>query len=372
MTEARDNKQSWLQQGEYTPLLAKVQIKRSKKPVDMQEEVVEWIKNNTRPSSNTRNIVKWDGKSSKETHVIQWREESIQAMFIRCKLEINHGDQLHKTFFYECIPNWIRKAKPKEGLCPYCMDSRSWARELERLRRKWHVLDKKDRLCPCKCTFCCQCKHGSNPEGDNAHCALRTCVCCADVRCPLEWNEGKITYWYKTNLEKRLGGGMHWAENMLSGTWEKCMKQWETEVTMWQRHIARVWWIKSKVDWLKANLPIGHILIKGDFIQNIVHSRGAESTTGYYNKRQTQLLTFVVWHHASTSTADSPVIKCEYFDYLSAYLKHTSLFFQKCFVHLMEHLKSNLPNTFHKVCPKFVHRQPSFSILHTYTGLVQH
>ena len=176
MTEAKNNKQSWLQQGEYTPLLSKVQIKRSKKPVELREEVLEWIKNNTRPSSNTRNVVQWDSESGHETHVIQWREESIRSMFSRCKMEINLGDQLWKTFFFESIPDWIRKAKPKEGLCPHCMDSHSWRRELERMRKKWHVLEKKDRCCPCNCTFCIECKHGTNPEGDNAHCALKTCI----------------------------------------------------------------------------------------------------------------------------------------------------------------------------------------------------
>ena len=349
------NKESWKQQGEYTGIVSKVHIKRSKKPVVLKETVVEWILNNTRPSSNSKNVVKWEDVDGTKTHVVQWREESVRAMFHRCRMEIKDGENLHKTFFYESIPQWIKKAKPKEGLCPYCMDSRSWKNELERLRRKWHVLDKKERQCACKCIFCTECKHGSNPEGVDGCCALKTCRRCEQKKCPMDWNDSKNTYWYTTRLEKRAGGGMHWVENVYSGTREKCMKHWETEITMWNHHIARVSWIKSKVDWLKANLPLGHILIKGDFIQNIVHNRGAESTTGYYNKRQTQLLTFVVWSHTENSTKESPQIKMQYFDYLSAYLKHTSLFFQKCFVHLIHHLKSVLP-LFDKVrADKFKH-----------------
>ena len=102
-------------------------------------------------------------------------------------------------------------------------------------------------------------------------------------------------------------------------------------------------WNKAQVDWLKKNLPAGEVLIKADFIQNYEHSRGQESDSAYYNKRQTQLLTFVVWYHSKDSTEEKPDIKIKYYDYLSGYLKHTSLFFQKSFLHLMEYLKKDLP-----------------------------
>ena len=70
----------------------------------------------------------------------------------------------------------------------------------------------------------------------------------------------------------------------------------------------------------------------------------------YYNKRQTQLLTFVVWYHTKESTPDKPEIKIKYYDYLSGYLKHTSLFFQKCFTYLIEFLKTDIPHKIRKVC----------------------
>ncbi len=114
-------------------------------------------------------------------------------------------------------------------------------------------------------------------------------------------------------------------------------------------HDDRVNLIKNKLNYLKKNLPFGEVLIKSDFIQNIVHKRGAEPTTGYYDKRQTQLLTFVVWCHAEDWIKEKPVIELYYFDYLSAYLKHTSLFFQKCFTHLNQYLNENLPHKITKV-----------------------
>ena len=44
------------------------------------------------------------------------------------------------------------------------------------------------------------------------------------------------------------------------------------------------------------NLPRNQVLIKADFIQNIAHSRGRETSQAYYGKRQTQFLCFVVWY----------------------------------------------------------------------------
>ena len=43
VTETMHNKESWKQQGEYTGIVSKVHIKRSKKPVVLKEAVVEWF-----------------------------------------------------------------------------------------------------------------------------------------------------------------------------------------------------------------------------------------------------------------------------------------------------------------------------------------
>ena len=127
------------------------------------------------------------------------------------------------------------------------------------------------------------------------------------------------------------------------------MQKWETEMKAFHEHDGRAVWIKSKVDWLKHNLLFGDVLIKGDFIQNISHSWGKEADAAYYNKHQTQFLTFVVWYHTEDSTEESSKIAMQYVDYLSGYLKHTSLFFQKCFLHLVRHLKDTLLHTIRKV-----------------------
>ena len=347
---AKQQKYSWENAGEYLRLFVKVQIRRSKKPVSFKENVLQWLMDHTRPSSNSKNVIKWkDEDKQVSNHIVQWREESLAKMFQRCKLELHYGQMLHRTYFYHLIPPFIKKLRPMEGLCPYHMSHRSWGKELARKREQWHCTRKEDQYCACTCRFCSSdgCNHGKNPDG--GVCAEMSCVRCRYVTCPVEWTEDWKTVWYTTSLQKREGGGMHWVDDKHTGTRQKMMRNWLKEMDAFEEHNNRVEWIKNKVLWLKNNLPHGHILIKADFIQNISHSRAAESSSAYYNKRQTQLLVFVVWYHAEESTEENPVIKKKYYDYLSGFLKHTSLFFQKCFTHLLEYLCNDLPQNFTKV-----------------------
>ena len=332
----------------YMSIVSKVLIRRSKKPVEFKEAVVTWILDHTRQSSNTKNIVKWKDDKMKMEHIVHWREETITKMFQTCKMDIKHGDSLRRSYFYHCIPEFVRLVKKQEGLCPYHMSAHHWYRELQRVRQKWHKRAKKN--CICTCSFCSStgCKHGSNPL--NGKCEELTCERCENIKCPVEWNETHATVWYTSSLEKRSGGGMHWVDTEHKGTRAKMMRNWKKELKAFHEHDARVDWMRNKILWLKNNLPFGHILIKGDFIQNITHTRGAESSSGYYNQRQTQLLVFVIWYHTQHSTPDKPIVAKMYVDYLSGYLKHTSLFFQKGFTHLMQHLTDTLHHPIQKVC----------------------
>jgi hypothetical protein len=349
--KAKQQKAAWNAAPGYTKIVKKVSITRSKKPVNFNQEVKQWIIDNTRPSSNSKNVIKWKGPNKqKEEHIVQWRDESIQKQFETCKLSIGHGDLLHKTYFYQCIPKYIKKTKPKEGLCPYHMNANKIHREVARLRKRWHFIS--GNPCPCKCDFCSPtgCNHGKNPLGKDNKCHQMTCERCKDLKCLVEWSSDKKTVWYTQSLEKRPGGGMHWVDESHCGTRKAFMQYVHRELTEFWKHDTTVSWVKEQVLHLKTHLPLHHILIKADFIQNMVHQRGAESSTGYYNKRQTQLLVFVVWFHSADSTEQKPDIKMEYIDYLSGFLKHTSLFFQKCFVHLIEHLNTYLPTEFFQVC----------------------
>lgn len=356
---AKQSKDHWLAAGEYTPLVRRVQIRRSRKPIALQENVIRWLEDHSEQSSNSKNLVKYkDENNVKQEHIVQWRDESLAGLFKKCKLEITHGDLLKRTYFYNAVPSFIKVVRPAEAVCPYHMAARKWTKELKRKRLQWHGLCDPTLVCVCACVFCSPdgCNHGKNPDGEGpvykvGHiCANHKCNRCKDSKCPAEWtNEPPLAVWYTTTITKRLGGGNSFADKQHTATRKVMMGKWLEEMKGFEKHEERVAAVKTKVDWLKRNLPVGHILIKGDFIQNITHSRGVEPPEAYYNKRQTQLLTFVVWHHTAESTPEKPDIKMDYYDYLSGYLRHTSLFFQKCFSHLIQYLKENLPQKLRKV-----------------------
>jgi hypothetical protein len=78
-----------------------------------------------------------------------------------------------------------------------------------------------------------------------------------------------------------------------------------------------------------------------------VYSRGQETSQTYYEKYQTQFLSFVTWYY---TFENSEWTKYKlYINYLSAYLKHNSLYFHKYIHHLLEYL-ADLEIVFNKTC----------------------
>ena len=268
-------------------------------------------------------------------------------MFENCKLTIENGNLLDKTYFFNSMPMVVRKAKPMDCLCPYHMNAYKVVAEVLCLRQKWHF--PKNFKCPCTCVFCSTagCDHGKNPL--HGICKKFTCERCKKIKCPEEWDKKRQSIWYTSYLQKREGGGNVWMDEAIKGSRYEFMKYVEDELATFKKHEILVSWIQARISWLKVNLPFGHILIKSDFIQNISHCRGAEAVASYYNKRQTQLLVFVVWYHSSSSTLENPSIKMRYYDYVSAFLKHSTLFFKKAFLHLNVYLTTDLPHSIKKV-----------------------
>jgi hypothetical protein len=122
------------------------------------------------------------------------------------------------------------------------------------------------------------------------------------------------------------------------------MQSMRAEMTAFQKHAEQVIYQKKQMRELHANFKPDEIIIKADFIQNISHSRGRETFQLYYGKRQTQFLVFVVWYR----NADGIACK-KHLDYFSSYLKHNSLFFQKCFLLVLEFVSTELGVDFRKV-----------------------
>lgn len=323
---------AWLRSPVYQPIVHKSIFTRSKKPAKLRENVLNWIMKHVRPSSNTKHIIKYKRNGVVQRTVVHWRESSIRNLFYRCKAEVPLGHLLHKTYFYETIPPYVKLAKLKDGLCPIHLNAHYLMKELLKCRKKWH------QNCTCTCEFCSidGCNHGSNPDisnNPNANCAFRTCPRCKPIKCRLEWHDVK-TVWYTTSLQDRAGGGQHWIDEPHNTSRITLMRYWRQQMREFETHNSKNELIKDVLFHLKHNLPLGHVLIKGDFIQNFVHQRNAESAESHYNRRQTQLLVFVVWYHSPLSTKQKPVIKKITVAYLSGFLRHSSLFFQKCFIHL--------------------------------------
>ena len=133
------------------------------------------------------------------------------------------------------------------------------------------------------------------------------------------------------------------------GKHQVSIKVSKMEILSFSTHEKHYSWSKLQSDILKKSLPLDSIIVKADFIKNIVHQRGAEVSNAYYNKRQSQLLTFVVWHHEPGSSMVNKLISKKNYDFLSSYLTHSSLFFQKCFDSLISLLINDLPVKFKKV-----------------------
>lgn len=337
---------------------------RTKFPPKVPDYVIGWILRNTTPSSNMRNTVRVEvpkrpsfipvrklrGGRVFVEHVVRWRTDSLMDMYQSCKNEVPpHFTDAEKSFsfkyFYDCIPDFVKMRKKMDGLCPIHHSGMSWENEIAQHRLKWH------KNCACKsCVFCKPaphgCDHGRNPLGGS--CTRFTCVRCKHKRCFVDWATNMHTQWIVKVQRTRDTGGTTWVDEVEKGTRHEFMQQARNEMETFDKHHQHSQWHKRKVAELLANLRPGEVYIKFDYIQNIVHERGAETSSSYYGKRQTQFLSFVVWYCKKDANGNITRHKI-YRDYLSSYLKHNSLYWQKSMKHLLRHLTNKLKIKINKV-----------------------
>ena len=105
------------------------------------------------------------------------------------------------------------------------------------------------------------------------------------------------------------------------------MKLMHKKMAKHVEHKAHVCWHKQQVSYLLYNLLPDQLMVKADFIQNIVHTCGWETSFFYYSKHQTQLLSCVVWYKKKDKNSVYH-LKKNFLDYLSSYITHNSMFFQ--------------------------------------------
>ncbi len=163
----------------------------------------------------------------------------------------------------------------------------------------------------------------------------------------MEWANIQ-TNWLRPMQKKRAGGGLCWTNEQYLGTRAQCMHTMQEEMRTFREHEAHVIYHKAQTRHLLETFAENEIVIKSDFIQNISHTRGRETTQSYYGKRQTQFLSFVVWYYALDETGTVAKYKIN-IDYLSSYLNHNSMYFQKCARHLLTYLRETLEIQFSKV-----------------------
>lgn len=156
------------------------------------------------------------------------------------------------------------------------------------------------------------------------------------------------TVW-KRPVQKKAGkgGGVNWVNEAMHGSRSAYLKAMQKEMKAHVAHEKHVQHHKKQVADLIDRLTEGEIVIQSDFIQNISHGRGKETSSSYFAKRQTTLLSMVVWY--KHRVGNQIVLRKEYVDYLSSYLRHNSLYFQKSMTHLMTYLRETLGINFKKV-----------------------
>lgn len=317
--------------------------KRSNRAPLIRNFVSQWIHDHTTPSSNSRNVIHFKQNDQVITHVIHWRTDTIAVLYARCRRVVfsKFCQTISKSMFFTCIPPYVRLKRKQDGLCPVHYTATFLRKEFARKRLVWH------RNCKCSCRFCQSsgCNHGQSPL--NGSCSLFTCQRCSKVKCPREFI-GARTRWLRPVQKKREGGGLYWANEEIVEPRSDMVKTFKKEMKSFHTHSEHVEHSKEQMRQLQEHLPRDEIIVKADFIQNIVHDRGRETSQSYYyGKRQTQFLCFVVWFYS----CNAGVWKRNkyHFDYLSSYLKHNSLFFQKCFLHLLVFLQVTFGVAFKKV-----------------------
>lgn len=196
-------------------------------------------------------------------------------------------------------------------------------------RRQWH------NNCTCTCTFCTVCNH-------SASCSEACCPNCFDDACPLETTDD-AELWTVPEVNKSLSSQADKAPNQMVhvqniGSRSAFLQAWHDTLEKAVDHKHHTVWQKNVIETLKTNLPLDTFMTRWDFLMNYTHISSIEVGNAFYGRRQSTVLIATIWYHDESSTEQKPVIKKLYHAFVSPYLTHSSLFFQKAFSALLPHL----------------------------------
>lgn len=161
-------------------------------------------------------------------------------------------------------------------------------------------------MCKCDCDYCSPsgCSHGTNP--DSGLCSHFSCKRCVDVQCKHEWND-TFTSWVRPAQIKRKGGGLYWHDQLYRGTRTDLMKSAKDEMMFFTAHDEAAKQHKLQISHLMENIPLNSIIAKADFIQNIVHDRGTETSQVHFffftfqNGKLSYFLLELLWKATNTA-----------------------------------------------------------------------
>lgn len=238
------------------------------------------MEDHTQPSSNSRNVVCVAEHGIVYDHVIHWRDDTLSSLWKRCLSDSIRDNEraMSRTFFIRCVPSFVRLRKKQDGLCPVHYTAHAMIKECGRKRAVWH------RFCTCNCAFCADdgCAHGKRPL--DGKCNEFTCTRCKEIKCPREHCSIQ-SYWVRPIQLRRKGGGLYWLNQQEIDTRANLMSSMIQEMEAFHTHAEHVNFSKQQLRVLRTNFRQEDIVVQADFIQNIVHSRGRETSQSYYGKR---------------------------------------------------------------------------------------
>lgn len=245
LNSARSLRQDWADGGK---LLQKTKISRSKFDKQLPKWIKSWIKRNTTPSSNSKNVSTYKKVNGHKIKVVtRWRTKSLDAMFERCKLEapITFGayeSTFSKSYFFANIPSYVKLKKKQDALCPIHHTGYAYHTELLEKREMWH------NNCQCTCAYCrpSGCAHGANPRG-KGDCSKFTCSRCKSIKCPMEHN-ASLTEWSCPIQHSRKGGGLYWENVAERGTRSDFMNKMRVEMKVFEEHDRHCEWHKKHMN----------------------------------------------------------------------------------------------------------------------------
>lgn len=174
-------------------------------------------------------------------------------------------------------------------------------------------------------------------------CAEEVCANCGGYPCPLEESNAP-TQWTVPEVNKKLTNerDKHAPNQMVhvqySGTRAQFMEAWEHAIADAVDHKLHVKHQKEVINTLKAKLPWDTLMTRWDFLMNYTHVSSIEVGNAFYGRRQSTVLIATVWYHDDSSTPQKPIISKTYHAFVSPYLAHSSLVFQKAFSALLPHI----------------------------------